>query len=222
MRCRRRSNSSARKCSCSRREDLAWGDLSHFTAIVTGVRAYERRDDLRANNSRLLDYVFKGGTHDRAVQQVRVQRRAVRARTPRRSASNRVTDENAPVQTVVAHSPLLTTPNEIGEAAWKNWVQERGTYFLAEDKDSRYHDVVRMEDNFPYNKGMKTGALVEAQLRQGALGLRRAGPVAPAPGRHRRRVSAPREPHLGRETIRRNRSAVPSDRGYNSRRWKWR
>src|SRR4051812_20357069 len=42
-------------------DDLAWGDLSHFDAIVTGVRAYERRDDLRANNSRLLDYVYNGG-----------------------------------------------------------------------------------------------------------------------------------------------------------------
>ena len=28
-------------------EDLAYGDLSHFDAIVTGVRAYERRPDLR-------------------------------------------------------------------------------------------------------------------------------------------------------------------------------
>ena len=42
-------------------DDLAWGDLSRFDAIVTGVRAYERRDDLRANNSRLLEYVFNGG-----------------------------------------------------------------------------------------------------------------------------------------------------------------
>src|SRR5262249_15451780 len=35
-------------------DDLAWGNLSRFDAIVTGVRAYERREDLRANNSRLL------------------------------------------------------------------------------------------------------------------------------------------------------------------------
>ena len=47
---------------CSSGDDLAWGDLSRFDAIVTGVRAYERRDDLRANNSRLLEYVFNGGT----------------------------------------------------------------------------------------------------------------------------------------------------------------
>ncbi len=86
---------------------------------------------------------------------------------PAKVSANRVTDENAAVQAVAAHSPLLTTPNEIGEAAWKNWVQERGTYFLAADKDSRYRDVLQMEDNFPYNKGVKTGALVEANYGKG-------------------------------------------------------
>jgi hypothetical protein len=86
---------------------------------------------------------------------------------PAKVSANRVTDENAPVQVVEAHSPLLTSPNEIGEAAWKGWVQERGTYFLAPDKDSRYHDVVQMEDNFEYNKGVKTGALVEAPYGKG-------------------------------------------------------
>ena len=99
------------------------------------------------------------------------------------------------VQPVAAHSPLLTTPNEIGEAAWKNWVQERGTYFLAEDKDSRYHDVLQMEDNFPYNKGMKTGALVEASYGKGRW-LCRAGPVAAAAGRHRRRLPDTRQSDL--------------------------
>ena len=29
---------------------------------MTGVRAYERRADLRANNHRLIDYVEAGGT----------------------------------------------------------------------------------------------------------------------------------------------------------------
>ena len=162
-------------------EDLAWGDLSKFTAIVTGVRAYERRDDLRANNSRLLDYVFKGGTM--IVQYNKFEfNDAQYGPYPAKVSANRVTDENAPIQAVAAHSPLLTSPNEIGEAAWKNWVQERGTYFLAEDKDSRYHDVLQMEDNFPYNKGVKTGALVEAQYGKGrwvyvGLGLWRQLPV---------------------------------------------
>ena len=43
-------------------DEMAWGDLSRYNAIVTGVRAYERRADLRANNHRLLKYVEKGGT----------------------------------------------------------------------------------------------------------------------------------------------------------------
>ncbi len=37
-------------------DELAWGDLSKYDVIVTGVRAYERRADLRAYNRRLLDY----------------------------------------------------------------------------------------------------------------------------------------------------------------------
>ena len=41
---------------------LVWGDLSRFDVIVTGVRAYEHRLDLRANNDRLLRYVEDGGT----------------------------------------------------------------------------------------------------------------------------------------------------------------
>ncbi|MEO8482002.1 MAG: PIG-L family deacetylase [Acidobacteriota bacterium] len=41
---------------------LAWGDLSSYDVIMTGVRAYERRADLRAYNRRLLDYVQAGGT----------------------------------------------------------------------------------------------------------------------------------------------------------------
>jgi LmbE family N-acetylglucosaminyl deacetylase len=161
-------------------DDLAWGDLSRFTAIVTGVRAYERREDLRANNSRLLDYVFSGGTM--IVQYNKFEfNDAQYGPYPAKVSSNRVTDENAAVQ-AVGRSSLLTTPNEIGEAAWKNWVQERGTYFLADDKDSRYHDVVQMEDNFPYNTGMKTGALVEAAYGKGrwiyvGLGLWRQLPV---------------------------------------------
>jgi len=46
---------------CSTADALAWGSLSRYDAIVTGVRAYERRADLRAHNQRLLDYVRPAG-----------------------------------------------------------------------------------------------------------------------------------------------------------------
>src|ERR1019366_3889235 len=43
--------------------DLEQGDLSRFDAIVAGVRAYNVRADIRANQTRLLDYVKNGGTY---------------------------------------------------------------------------------------------------------------------------------------------------------------
>ena len=42
-------------------DDLAFGDLSRFTTIVTGVRAYETRPDLRSYHDRLMRYVEEGG-----------------------------------------------------------------------------------------------------------------------------------------------------------------
>jgi len=42
--------------------DLSHGDLARFDAIVTGVRAFNTRPDLRANYQRLFDYASNGGT----------------------------------------------------------------------------------------------------------------------------------------------------------------
>jgi len=191
-------------------DDLAWGDLSRYDAIVTGVRAYERRADLRASNQRLLDYVERGGTL--IVQYNKFEfNEAQYGPYPAKVGSGRVTDENAPVEVLVPQDPVFTTPNRIGEAAWKGWVQERGLYFLGE-KDPHYVDLMQMEDPFPNNKGMKRGALVECaygkgrwiyvglglwrqlpagtdgafQLMANLISLGRSGPAGPAaPGRDR-------------------------------------
>ena len=44
-------------------KELASGDLSVYDAIVAGVRVYEVRPDVIANNARLMDYVNRGGTY---------------------------------------------------------------------------------------------------------------------------------------------------------------
>jgi LmbE family N-acetylglucosaminyl deacetylase len=147
-------------------DDLAWGNLAKYDAIVTGVRAYERRDDLRANNARLLDYVYKGGTL--IVQYNKFEfNDAQYGPYPAKVSSNRITNENAPARVLAPSDPLLTRPNEINETTWQNWVQERGLYFLAEDKDPRYRDVLEFDDNFTYNRGVKTGGLVETTYGKG-------------------------------------------------------
>ncbi|MGE5244743.1 MAG: PIG-L family deacetylase [Betaproteobacteria bacterium] len=146
-------------------DDLAWGDLSRFDAIVTGVRAYERRADLRASNERLLQYVFNGGTL--LVQYNKFEfNQAQYGPYPAKVSSNRVTDESSPVTVLEPDDPLMNFPNRITDATWKDWVQERGLYFLG-DKDSRYHDILQLQDPFPYNKGPKLGSLVEAAYGKG-------------------------------------------------------
>ena len=144
---------------------LAFGDLSAFDAIVTGVRAYERRADLRANNHRLIDYAQKGGTV--IVQYNKFEfNEAQYGPFPAKVSSSRVTGERAPVQVLAPEHEVMRWPNRIGDAAWQGWVQERGLYFLGE-KDAKYVDLVQLEDPFPFNKGPKRGALVEARVGKG-------------------------------------------------------
>lgn len=161
-------------------DELAWGDLSRYNVIMTGVRAYERRPDLRAYNRRLLDYAERGGTV--IVQYNKMEfNQAQYGPYPVRVSSGRVTDENAPVKVLVPGHPVFNFPNKVGEATWKGWVQERGLYFLGE-RDPKYIDLVSMEDPFPDNPGVKTGALVEARIGKGrwlylGLGLWRQVPA---------------------------------------------
>jgi hypothetical protein len=146
-------------------DELAWGDLSKHDVIVTGVRAYERRADLRAYNRRLLDYVSRGGTV--IVQYNKLEfNQSDYGPYPAKVSNNRVSDELVPVKIRVPDDPVFNSPNKIGAPAWAGWVQERGLYFLGE-KDSKYLDLVSMTDSFKDNPGEKLGAMVEAKYGQG-------------------------------------------------------
>jgi LmbE family N-acetylglucosaminyl deacetylase len=160
-------------------EDLAFGDLSRFSTIVTGIRAYETRDDLRSLHPRLMAWVKDGGhlvvQYNRApFNRVSPQRPPDGSRDetspfapyPAVTTRDRVTDETAPVRALVPDHPLLTTPNRIGPADWEGWVQERGTYFL-DARDSRYVDLLSATDPFPNNPGEKRGLLVDATVGKG-------------------------------------------------------
>ena len=128
-------------------EDLASGDLSKYSSILVGVRAYEVRDDLVANNNRLLEYVKAGGTLI-----VQYQRRAGWSRGsfspyPARiqSDGDRVTDETAPVTILEPLNSIFNFPNRITESDFEGWVQERGLYFF-QDRDPRFKPLLLMGD----------------------------------------------------------------------------
>jgi hypothetical protein len=146
-------------------DQLAYDDLSGFDVIVTGVRAYERNGDLRANNDRLLQYVEAGGTL--IVQYNKFEFNAAQyGPYPAQVSRNRVTDEYAPVQVLASDHQVFGFPNVVSDSTWDDWVQERGLYFLGE-KDPAYTDLVELSDSFPSNPGAKRGALVEARYGEG-------------------------------------------------------
>jgi LmbE family N-acetylglucosaminyl deacetylase len=130
-------------------EDLATGDLSGFDAILTGVRAYNVRPDLVANQNRLLEYVAGGGT---LVVQYNVLERGASADSlsrigpyPIHIGRDRVSVEEAPVRFTNLDEPLLRAPNLLTSADFNGWVQERGLYF-ASDWDSHYHTLFESHD----------------------------------------------------------------------------
>jgi LmbE family N-acetylglucosaminyl deacetylase len=156
--------------------DLEHGDLSRFDAIVAGVRAYNVRADLRANQPRLMEYVHNGGTYLVQYQTGDGPDPASATQTPFGVAANpvtsnlgpypfvvpagnkyRVTVEEAPVTFPHPDSRLLQFPNHISEKDFEGWVQERGTYFAAK-WDPRYETVLSTHD--PNEPALEGGELV--------------------------------------------------------------
>ncbi len=148
-------------------DDLAWGDLSMFDVVMTGVRAYEHRADLRAHNQRLIDYARSGGTVMVNYNKFEFND-AQYGPYPGKVGRERVTDENSELRLLAPQHPVFNTPNTLGRADWLGWVQERGLYFFdTASADRRYTDLLELTEPFPFNQGPKRGALVEAKVGQG-------------------------------------------------------
>lgn len=133
-------------------EDLARGNLSRYDAIITGVRAWNTREDLRSNYQKLFDYVRNGGT---LVVQYNVLEGGFFGGDPTllehigpypiHTSRDRVTVEEAPVAFPSPQNSLLHTPNPITARDFEGWVQERGLYF-ANQWDPKYQSVLESHD----------------------------------------------------------------------------
>jgi hypothetical protein len=159
-------------------DDLLFGDLSRFSTIVAGIRAYETRPDLRSSHGRLLRWVEAGGHLVVQYNRDAWNRLAPGAPAPPAGVpspyaplpavvtAERISDETAPMRVLLHGHPLLAAPNRIGPADWEGWVQERGIQLLAV-RDPGYAELLAATDPFPYNPGEKRGLLVEAKLGKG-------------------------------------------------------
>jgi LmbE family N-acetylglucosaminyl deacetylase len=154
---------------------LSSGDLNVYDAIVTGLRAYAVRADLRAAQNRLLEYVNNGGTL--VVQYNRLDDRRISLSVAEafdhmgpypfvlsQGNSERVTEEEAPVKILEPSSPIVRSPNAIGAADFEGWIQERGVYFAA-TWDAKYQTPFETHDTG--EKELK-GSLLYTRYGKGA------------------------------------------------------
>jgi LmbE family N-acetylglucosaminyl deacetylase len=128
-------------------ELLAVEDLSKYSAIVTGIRAYNTNDHLQQHSKKLMAYVENGGN---LIAQYNTNSRVGPLQAsigpyPFTISRDRVTDEEAEVRIKNENHPALSSPNKITAADFKGWVQERGIYFATE-LDGHYETVLSMND----------------------------------------------------------------------------
>ncbi len=127
-------------------EELAGGDLSQYGTIVVGIRAYDVRDDVRAHNARLLQYVNNGGTL--LVQynaNITEFNQGNYAPYPLQLSRERVTVEEAPLDVLAPQDSAFHEPNQITARDFDGWVQERGLYF-ADKWDAHYEPLLASHD----------------------------------------------------------------------------
>jgi LmbE family N-acetylglucosaminyl deacetylase len=144
---------------------LAFGELDQYDAITVGIRAYELRPDLMRSNSRLLDYVKRGGTLLVQYQRDFAWNKELPSPFPATmpDSTSRVTDANSPVRFLAPDNPLLNFPNKISLADFDGWVQERGLYFWG-SFDPKYTPVLGFKDP---NEPEANGALLYARDGKG-------------------------------------------------------
>ncbi|MCZ2355388.1 MAG: PIG-L family deacetylase [Bacteroidia bacterium] len=128
-------------------ELLAKEDLSVYSSIVAGVRAYNVNKRMPIYYNKLMNYVKKGGN---LIVQYNTNNRLAPLKEnigpyAFKISANRVTDENATVTFTNPKHTALNHPNKISEKDFEGWVQERGIYF-ATDIDKNYETILSMND----------------------------------------------------------------------------
>ncbi len=135
-------------------------DLSKYNAIVTGIRAYNTVQELKALNPILIKYVEEGGTlvcqYNTRSSDMMVPD-SLFGPYPFKLTRDRVTVEEAPPTFLAKDHPLLNTPNKITAADFDGWVQERGLYFCG-SLDPNYTALIGWNDpgEQPLNGGLIT------------------------------------------------------------------
>ena len=145
-------------------DKLASADLSLYDTIIVGIRAYDTQPQLVANHRRLLDFVQAGGAlvvqYNSGVGDFNGDRLTP---YPAKLARGRVSVEEAPIEILDPENAIFHRPNQITQADFAGWVQERGLYFM-DQWDSQFTPLLGSHD--PGEPDLK-GGLIEARYGKG-------------------------------------------------------
>ena len=145
-------------------DQLASEDLSQCQTIVLGIRAYDTQKDLAANNKKLLDFVYNGGTlvgqYETGVADFN---KGKFAPYPAQLSRARVSVEEAPVETLAPEDGVFHYPNQISKRDFDGWVQERGLYFM-DQWDSNFKPLLASNDP---GEAPQKGGLLRARYGKG-------------------------------------------------------
>jgi len=145
-------------------DKLSSEDLSQFGTIVLGIRAYDTQKEIATNNKKLLDYVSNGGTlvvqYNASVGEFNSGHFTPYSLQIGRS---RVSVEEAPLEILSAEDSIFHSPNQISQADFSGWVQERGLNF-ADQWDDHFKPLLSSND--PGEPPQK-GGLLRAQSGKG-------------------------------------------------------
>jgi len=126
-------------------DNLRRADLSVYSSIILGTRAYAVRADLPGMNDRLIEYVRNGGV---LIVQYNLEKfNHNYGPYPFSLGPNppKVVDENSPVRLLDPTNPVFSWPNQITERDFQDWAEERGHGFPA-TWDERYVPLLETHD----------------------------------------------------------------------------
>jgi hypothetical protein len=137
-------------------------DFEDYDAIVFGIMAFNNHVYLGDYNNDFLKYMENGGNVIIQYNNIRIGTKSpillpYPIEFSGRSASVRVSVEDAEVRILEPDHEILNTPNKISSNDFNGWVQERGLYFPV-SWDEHYHAILSSND--PGEEALDGGLLV--------------------------------------------------------------
>ncbi|MDR7371660.1 PIG-L family deacetylase [Flavobacterium aquidurense] len=144
-------------------EEITPQRLDSFSAVITGIRAYNTVNALANKQKILFDYVKNGKN---MIVQYNTYGKMVTdqiAPYPLKVSNDRVTEENAQITFLAPNHPVLNTPNKITAKDFEGWTQEQGLYY-PDQFDPAFTPIISSHDK---GESPKNGALLVAPYGKG-------------------------------------------------------